>query len=446
MFDLENAVENLSQAIQFKTISYADYDRVDYKIYDEFLDFLKNSYPNVHRVCKLEMLNEYCPVYILESETKGKKPILLLGHYDVVPVGKTNEAHWEEEPFSGAVKDGFIWGRGTLDDKNQVIAVMEAIEHTISEDIKFDRDIYMVFGFDEEVGGKRGAEKAAEVFKERNIQFECVLDEGGAIITDMLEGLTAPLALVGTAEKGSNNIRITVKGKDGHSSMPPMNTAVGTLAKLITNVEKTPMPARLISPVKDMFQTMAPYVTGKSFILKNTERLFPFIQSTLAKDATTNSLIRTTIAFTMIEGSQAANVLPKTASAIANVRVLQGDSLESAIEHIRKVNPNIEFEVEKLLVEEPSEISNVDADSYKILTQTINKIYPEAVALPYLMVGGTDSRKYFHLCENIYRFSAVILSKTDFDTIHSNNEKISIQNFSNMIKFYIEFLSNYLSS
>lgn len=446
MFDLENAVENLSQAIQFKTISYADYDRVDYKIYDEFLDFLKNSYPNVHRVCKQEMINEYCPVYILESKTKGKKPILLLGHYDVVPVGKTNEAHWEEEPFSGAVKDGFIWGRGTLDDKNQVIAVMEAIEHMILEGIKFDRDIYMVFGFDEEVGGKRGAEKSAEVFKERNIQFECVLDEGGAIITDMLKGLRAPLALVGTAEKGSNNIKIRVKGKDGHSSMPPINTAVGTLAKLITNVEKTPMPARLISPVKDMFQTMAPYVEGKSFILKNTERLFPFIQSTLAKDATTNSLIRTTIAFTMIEGSQAANVLPKTASAIANVRVLQGDSLDSAIEHIRKVNPNIEFEVEKLLVENPSEISNVDADSYRILTQTINKIYPEAVALPYLMVGGTDSRKYFNLCENIYRFSAVILSQADFDTIHSNNEKISIQNFSNMIKFYIEFLSNYLSS
>ena len=392
------------------------------------------------------MINEYSPFYLWESETKGNKPILLLGHYDVVPVATDSEKNWKHGPFSGAVADDFIWGRGSLDDKNQVIAVMEAIEHMISEDIKLDRDIFMVFGFDEEVGGIRGAEKAAELFKERNIEFECVLDEGGAIITDMLEGLTAPLALVGTAEKGSNNIRITVKGQDGHSSMPPTNTAVGTLAKLITNVEKNPMPARLITTVKDMFQTMAPFVEGKTFILKNTDKLFPFVNSVLAKDKTTNSLIRTTIAFTMIEGSQAANVLPQRASVVANARILQGDTLEGIIEHIRRVNPNIEFEVEKLLVEAPSEISNIDAPSYKVLTKTINGIYPEVVALPYLMVGGTDSRKYFELCENIYRFSAVILSKADLDSIHSDNEKISIENFSNMIKFYIEFLSNYLSS
>lgn len=445
MFDLENAVGNLSRAIQLKTISYPDYSRVDFKIYDEFLKLLEDSYPSINRVCKKEFINEYSPFYLWESETKGNKPILLLGHYDVVPIAKGSETYWKQEPFSGAIVEGFIWGRGALDDKNQVIAVMEAIEHMISEDIKLDRDIYMIFGFDEEVGGIKGAEKAAELFKERNIEFECVIDEGGAIITDMLAGLTAPLALVGTAEKGSNNIRITVKGQDGHSSMPPNNTAVGTLAKLITNVERNPMPARLITPVRDMFKTMAPYITGKTFILKNTDKLFPLINSQLAKDKTTNSLIRTTIAFTMIEGSQAANVLPQTASAIANIRVLQGDNLESVIEHIRKVNPKIEFEVDKLLVEEPSDISNIDAPSYKILNKTINKIYPQVVVLPYLMVGGTDSRKYFQLCENIYRFSAVILKKSDLDTIHSDNERISIENFSNMIKFYIEFLSEYIA-
>lgn len=443
MFDLQNVIQNLSSAIQLKTISYPDFSKVDLKLYDEFLLLLERSYPNIHRVCKKEMVNDYSPVFIWEGEKKDNKPILLLGHYDVVPAGKIDESNWEVEPFSGVIKEDFIWGRGALDDKNQVIAVMEAIEHMISDDVRLNRDIYMAFGFDEEVGGKRGAEKVAEVFKERNIEFECVIDEGGAIITDMLEGLTAPLALVGTAEKGSNNIRITVKGQDGHSSMPPTNTAVGTLAKLIANVEKNPMSARLITPVKDMFKTMAPYVTGKTFILKNTDKLFPLINSILAKDKTTNSLIRTTIAFTMIEGSKAANVLPQTASATANVRVLQGDSLDSAIDHIRRVNPNIEFEVEELLVEEPSEISNIDAESYKLLTKTINSVYPEAVVLPYLMVGGTDSRKYFKLCENIYRFSAVILTQKDFNTIHSDNEKISVENFSNMIKFYIEFLSEY---
>lgn len=443
MFDLENAVEKLSNAIKIKTISYPDYEKMDFEIFDEFLMFLEDSYPNINRVCKKDLVNEYCPVYHWESETKDNKPILLIGHYDVVPADESEESDWEEEPFSGLVKDGFIWGRGTLDDKNQVIAVMEAIEYMISNDYKLNRDIYMAFGFDEEVGGKRGAEKAVEYFKEKNIEFECVIDEGGSIITDMLEGLTAPLALIGTAEKGATNIKISVKGKDGHSSMPPRNTSVGTLAKLITNVEKNPMPARLTIPVRDMLKTMGPYVTGKSFILKNIEKLFPFIHPILGKDSTINSLIRTTIAFTMIEGSSAANILPKTASVIANIRILQGDTSDSVIEHIKKVNPNIEFEVEKIVVEEASEISNIDEESYKILSNTINKIYPEAVVLPYLMVGGTDSRKYFELCKNIYRFSAVLLSKEAFATIHSSNEKISVENFSNMIKFYIEFLTEY---
>lgn len=443
MFDLEKAIETLSSAIKIKTISYPDYERMDFKLFDEFLLLLEKSYPNINRVCKKELINGYCPVYLWESETKGNKPILLLGHYDVVPVEESKESDWEEEPFSGLLKDGFIWGRGTLDDKNQVIAVMESIEYMISNGHKLNRDIYMAFGFDEEIGGKRGAEKAVEYFKEKNIRFECAIDEGGSIITDMLDGLTAPLALIGTAEKGSTNIEITVRGQDGHSSMPPKNTAVGTLAKIISSVEKNPMPPRLTTPVRDMFKTMAPYVEGKTFILKNIERLFPFINPILGKDSTINSLIRTTIAFTMIQGSQAANILPKTASAIANMRILQGDTSDSVIEHIKKVNPNIDFEVEKILVEEASDISNIDEESYKILTKTINKIYPEAVVLPYLMVGGTDSRKYFELCENIYRFSAVVLTKEAFGTIHSSNEKISVENFSNMIKFYIEFLSEY---
>ena len=244
MFDLEKAVEKLSHAIKIKTISYPDYEKMDFKLFDEFLVFLEDSYPNINRVCKKDLVNEYCPVYQWESETRGNKPILLIGHYDVVPADESKESPWEEEAFSGLVKDGFIWGRGTLDDKNQVIAVMEAIEYMINNNYKFDRDIYMAFGFDEEVGGTRGAGKAVEFFKEKNIEFECVIDEGGTIITDMLDGLTAPLALIGTAEKGATNIKISVKGKDGHSSMPPRNTAVGTLAKLITNVEKNPMPAR----------------------------------------------------------------------------------------------------------------------------------------------------------------------------------------------------------
>lgn len=443
-FDLSRAVQHLSDAIKIKTVSYPDYDKIDFELFDEFLLFLQESYPNINKVCKKEMINGHCPVYIWESEDKENKPILLLGHYDVVPVEKSSEADWEEEPFSGIIKDEYIWGRGALDDKHQVIAVMEAVENLIINNYKPKRDIYMVFGFDEEVGGTRGAEEAAKAFKERNIEFECVIDEGGCIITDIMEGLTVPAAIIGIAEKGSTNIKITVSGQGGHSSMPPKSTAVGTIAKIISNVENNPMPARLIMPVREMFKTMAPYMEGKKFILKNIEGLFPIINPLLSKNSTTNSMIRTTMACTMTGGGDAPNVLPQKAWTIVNLRILQGDSVDSTIDHIKKVNQGIDLEIEKLLVEEPSQISSIDSESYKILGGIINQMYPEAIVVPYLMVGGTDSRKYLELCNNIYRFAAMELTKKDHSTIHSTNERISIKNFSNMISFYTKFLLNYL--
>lgn len=443
-FDLQTAIQNLSDAIKIKTISYSDYNKMDFKLFEEFMLFLDQSYPNIKRVCKKETINEYCPVYIWESKEKGNKPILLLGHYDVVPVEKSSEIEWEVDPFSGMIKDDYIWGRGTLDDKNQVIAVMEAVEHMIKSNYKTKRDIYMVFGFDEEIGGRRGAEKAAEAFKARGIEFECVIDEGGCIITDMMEGLTVPAALIGIAEKGSTNIKITVPGQGGHSSMPPDSTAIGTLAKIISNVEKNPMPPRLTMPVKEMLKTIGPYMTGQKFVLKNIDKFFPIIHPSLAKNPTTNALIRTTIAFTMAGGGDAPNVLPQKAWATANLRILQGDSVDSTLEHIKKVNPKTNFEMEIVLAEEPSGISTIDAEPYKVVSNIINEMYPEAIVVPYLMAGGTDSRKYFGLCKNIYRFSSVILTKKDYATIHSNNERISFQNLSNMIKFYIKFLSEYI--
>lgn len=444
-FDLNSAVQHLADSIKIKTISYPDHEKMDFKLFDEFLLFLENTYPNIKKACKKELVNGYCPIYIWESQGNSNKPVLLLGHYDVVPIEKDSEADWEEAPFSGTIKDDHIWGRGSLDDKNQVIAVMEAVEHLISNGFKPERDIYMVFGFDEEIGGMRGAEEAARIFRERNIEFECVIDEGGCIITDMLEGLTVPAAIIGIAEKGSTNIKITVEDKGGHSSMPPGSTAIGTIARIISNVENNPMPARLTMPVKEMLKTMAPYMKEKKFVLKNIDRLFPIISSMLAKSPLTNALIRTTIAFTMNGGGDAPNVLPQKAWTVANLRVLQGDSVDSTLEHIKKVNPGINFQIEKMLAEEPSEISSIDSEPYKILGSIINGIYPEAVIVPYLMIGGTDSRKYLGSCKNIYRFSAVILTKKDNASIHSSNERISIINFSNMICFYIRFLLRYQS-
>ncbi len=442
-FNLENAIKHLSKAIQFETISYQDYDKMNFELFKDFLQFLEESYPNIHSTCKRDIVNKYSPVYHWKGKDSNLKPLLLIAHYDVVPVEKATIKEWEVDPFGGIIKDGYIWGRGALDNKNQLISVMEAIEYLIEIGFISNRDIYVAFGFDEEIGGNRGARKISEYFEEKGVRFESVIDEGGAIIEDMMEGLDKPAALIGVAEKGTTNIRISVAGQGGHSSMPPSNTAIETLAKVINNINNNPLPARLIAPVKEMLISMAPHMKGMSFPLKNVELLFPIIKKVLGKSPITNSLIRTTIAFTMIGGGDAANVLPQKAWATANLRILQGDSVESTIEHIKNVNPGYDIEIEKLHVSEPSLISNMDSQTYEILINTIKDIYPNVLIMPYLMSGGTDSRKYYNLCENIYRFMAVNVTQKDFDSIHSNNERISFDNLSNMINFYIKLIENF---
>ena len=319
---------------------------------------------------------------------------------------------------------------------------MEAAEYLINAGFQPDRDIYLVFGYDEEVGGERGAAQAAQYFKEQGIEFECVIDEGGCIADGIMEGLVVPAALIGIAEKSWSNIRITVSGQGGHSSMPPQHTAIGKLAQIIASVENNPMPAHLIMPVQEMFKKMAPYMPGKKAILKNIDRLFPLLKSMLSKSPTTNAMIRTTVAFTMTEGGEAPNVLPQKASVVANLRILHGDSVDQVIAHIRKVNPGMDFEVEKTLVGDISGISPIDVPPYQLLERIIGEMYPSR-SLPYLMAGGTDSRKYAGVCDKIYRFSAMVLDPQEYASIHSTNERISIENLASIIEFYCRFLSAY---
>ncbi len=441
-FNINDAVKHLSDAIKIKTVSNSDYDKVEWEQFDDFLKFLERTYPHVHSSCKKEIVNNYSPVFLWEGKNVSAKPILLLGHYDVVPVEKSSEGLWQEMPFSGDVKDGTIWGRGALDDKNQVIGIMEAVEYLIIKDFKPDRDIYIAFGFDEEVGGERGAKKTAELFLERNIEFEYVIDEGGCVIQDMIDGLNKSVAVIGIAEKGSTNIKVTAEGKSGHSSMPPKDTAVTILSKIITNTEKNQMDAKLTMPVQKLFETVAPFMGSKKFILKNIKSLFPLVNGVLSDVPSINSIIRTTVVFTKIEGGGALNVIPNEVSAYANMRILPGDTVADAVEHIKKVNRGLNLNIELLNEEEASQVSPTDTVGYKIITDVISEIFPDALAVPYLMAGGTDSRKFYCVCDNVYRFSSVFMTKEDNDLIHSANEKISTENFRRMINFYIKLLTS----
>ncbi|NLB52047.1 MAG: M20/M25/M40 family metallo-hydrolase [Syntrophomonadaceae bacterium] len=440
-FDLNKAAEHLASAIRFKTVSYPDNSLIDFAQYNGFLQFLTEAYPEIHRVCEITMINNYSPMFRWQgSDGKGLKPILLLGHYDVVPAIE-DDGVWLEPPFSGVIKGNYIWGRGAIDNKGQVIAILEAIEHLIESGFQPERDIYITLGFDEEIGGSMGAVKTAAYFKEKNIEFDCVLDEGGCIVTDIMDGLKVPAALIGIAEKATANFKISVSGQGGHSSMPPANTAIGTLAKIISNLENHPMPARLIMPVREMFKKMAPYMENNKLVLKSIDKLFPAVSSVLSKNPATNSMIRTTFAATMIGGGYAPNVLPPEAWAIVNARVLQGDSINGVMEHIRKVNPGIEFTLEKLMGEDPGNISPIDSPAYKTIEKILGEMFPEVLVLPYLMAGATDSRNYAGVSKGIYRFAAMVLNKELYATIHSENERLSFDNLASMMEFYYKLIT-----
>ena len=448
---MENAVKNLSDALKIKTVSNRDAKKVDWKEFDRFLKFLDSNYKNVSSTCEKRIINKYSPVYIWRCKRGNKKkPVLLIGHYDVVPVEESTEGAWLKEPFSGEIDDNFIWGRGAIDDKNAVIGLMEALDSLIAAGVEpNERDIYFAFGFDEEVGGTMGAKEIARAFELEKIEFEFVLDEGGCIVYDMLEGLGNPVALIGIAEKGSSNIRITCESAGGHSSMPGRNTAIGKLSRIINNIEKNPMPDRLTITAEEMFKALAVNLPKQKRIFSNIDKLFPVIKGKLSKISALNALIRTTIAFTQIEGGDAPNILPKRASAIANLRLLQGDTTDQAIEHIKRVNRGIDFKIEKLLVEEPSEISDMNGKSFNILKDIIasefriGDILPSheyknrsVGIVPYLMMGSTDSRKYYNVCHAIYRFYPLYLEKELYGTMHGVNERIPVERFLKMISFY----------
>lgn len=261
--DKERALQHLSEAITYQTISYEDRTKFDFSEFEQFIEFLQASYPSSHNELALERINNYALLYKWEGSDSSLNPIGMTSHYDVVPVLEGTAANWEQNPFSGTVTEDAIWGRGTLDDKIGVIGIMEAVEHLIKEGYQPKRDMYFMFGFDEEIGGEEGAKVIAETLKERGIRFDFVMDEGGAIVENMVPGVSQPVGVVGVSEKGSATVELTIEGSGGHSSQPKNQTNIGRIAKAIAKLEDTQFHAELRGPGEDLFEFVAPEMNSR---------------------------------------------------------------------------------------------------------------------------------------------------------------------------------------
>lgn len=463
----EKSIQRLVGAIQIPTVS--EYVNLETNNpFDRFKNYLPSVFPQIYATMDTLTVNKYGLLFHWKGTDNTRKPILFLAHYDVVPVAGHDpltapatdtvyrlddpakqpiaeyQTRWDYPPFSGAVADGRIYGRGTLDDKGMLFSLLEAADTLIAEGFQPEQDIWFAFGFDEEIGGQNGAVKIAEYFKQQNITFDAVYDEGGVIIAPGQAGIAQPLGLVGVAEKGLCTIRITVRGLGGHSSMPPAKGSLVYAAEIIQKLNDDQMPRTLIPPVSSFLDQAG---TSMGFparmAIANKWALESVLLSILSNTPATNALIRTTTAITMARGSDAANVMASTAEITVNFRILTGDNVDMVVRHVRDICEGYDVDIDVLESREPSRISPDTSHAFQVIKNLVPQIYPDAAAAPYISVVATDAYKYETVSPNVYRFMPVYLNEYEQRTIHNENEYISLDNYSKMIAYFKELMSVY---
>src|SRR5205085_5726214 len=309
--------------------------------------------------------------------------------------------------------------------------------------------VYLAFGHDEELGGPAGATAIAELLHARGVEPEYVLDEGGAITDGILKGISRPVAVLGTAEKGFVSVELTVEGTGGHSSAPPPQTAIGILSGATSRLEAEQMPAAFKGVTQEMFDRVGPEMNFlPRMALANLWLTRPLVVRQLTAQRETNALLRTTTAATIFEGGVKDNVLPSKARAVVNFRILPGDSVDSVLEHVRRTINDPREQIAPLkgtAMSEPSPVASTDALGFRVLERTIRESFPTVAVTPSLVIGATDSRHYTKVCPNVYRFAPLWLRVGDIERILGTNERLSVENFAQTVKFYRHLIRNSVS-
>ena len=442
--DAQAAAQRLSGAIPMRTISSFEDAQLNASEFQKLHAYLAQQFPKLHATLKREVVGQHALLYTWAGSDAAAKPIALMAHQDMVPIAPGTESAWEVDPFAGLIKDGFIWGRGTGDNKGNLLAQMEAIEALIASGFKPRQTVYLVMGDDEEVSGLRGALPIAELLKSRGVRLDWVLDEGLLVTEGVLSGIDKPVALIGVAEKGYGTFFLSLDTVPGHASMPPSQSAIGTLSAALAKLEANPMPASLTGVAADMFGTLAPEMHGANRILLSNLWLFgPLVQRQLEKGASTNAMLRTTTALTIVRAGNKDNVLPGRAEAAVNFRILPGDSLATVEQHIRKTIANEAITIKAYPGNaEPTPVASSTSASYRTLQQAVQQAFPEAAVVPGLYIAGSDSRHFVDVADNVYRFSPIRARNDDLKRFHGTNERLSIANYVEMIQFYHQLLRN----
>lgn len=431
----KNAALRLSKAIQIKTISFGDTLPIDTPQFELFREFLEESYPLIHSKLNRTTFGKYSYLYTWKGSDTTLAPYVLMAHMDVVPVESASENLWKVSAFSGAILNDTIWGRGAADDKVAVIAILESVENLLRKNFKPKRTIYLSFGHDEEVSGRRGAKMISQWFEENKIKPALVLDEGGQIDNTHFKQLKRPVAVVATGEKGYVNIDLSVELAGGHSSMPLKETAIDILANSLVKVRSTSMPAMFTPSVEELLSRTK---DGESFlkrmVLNNLWLFRNVLASELEKTKETNAMIHTTMVPTIVKAGIKDNVIPSIAKATINSRILPGQTSDDVLNFVKSTINDDRVKVEKqtISIMEPSTSTPTNHPSFKNVENIIRQTVPNVIVAPFLMLGASDSRYFRSFSEAVLNFSAV----QDVKGFHNVNERIGISDLNRMIYFY----------
>jgi len=444
--DKDGAVQRFAKALTFKTISHQIPWEFRGTAFTEFHAYLAESFPQVHATLQREVVNDYSLMYTWAGSDATLKPVVLMAHMDVVPVDAGSAQLWTHDPFAGTVADGRVWGRGSLDDKSSVMAILETAESLLRAGWKPKRTLYFCFGHDEELGGPKGAKAMASLLKERGVKAWFSLDEGSGIADGILPGIEGPVALIATCEKGYVSLKLEVEGKGGHSSKPPANTSLGLLCAAVTRLEENQFEPAIEGPIRQMLD-----IAGRemkfplNLVMANMWLTEPLLIKQLANSDTTRAALRTTTAPTILNAGTKENVLPIKAEAVVNFRIYPGDTVEEVVAHAKRVVNDERVKI-SILDEhealEPSPVSDIDSDSYQTLAQSIRNVHPTFPVAPAMSIGGTDSKHFYEVAENCYRFQPMVFKQSDFDTIHGTDESCSIEVYLDGIQLYAEIIRN----
>lgn len=431
--DANAVAEKLSQAIQIKTISHPFGAPDRPQAYDDFIAWLATAFPNATNALDQMLVGGHTPLYHWKGQDPSAEAILISGHYDVVPI----EGDWSRDPWAGEISDGFVWGRGALDMKGGVVSLMEAVDRLAATGFQPQRSIYIALTQDEEIGGAGGAQSVVAYFEENGIDIGWSLDEGSFVLRDVISAIDTDIASINVAEKGYMTVKITTQGLGGHSSLPHRQTAVSKLATAITELQADPVPGGLTDVSAEFFDELGRHMgLTERVLFANTWLFAPLIESSLSRANTTDAMLRTTKAPTMLEGAEAENILPQEASVFINFRLHPRDDKATVLAHIDSKISDTHIDVDVLNARSASPVASHENDAFAHLATTARQVFGDVVVVPGLTIAGTDSSHYSQYAKNSYRFLPFVFTNDDIALLHGKDERISVENLGKAVQYY----------